>query len=250
MLLNIQFLRFVAAMLVVLYHTAAQVPHSQSAVYGLFALGQAIGFAGVDIFFVISGFIMAFTTLDQGGRLASLGFTRRRLGGDPGIGKSTLLLQAVSNFAGKLKCLYVTGEESLQQISMRARRLGLAADELDCLTETCVERVMAVAAEAKPDLLVIDSIQTLYSDEVQSAPGSISQVRESAAHLVRFAKENNCAIFLVGHVTKEGALAGPRVLEHMVDAVLYFESDSGSRYRIIRSFKNRFGTVNETLSSS
>ena len=167
------------------------------------------------------------------------------LGGEPGIGKSTLLLQAVSKLARNLKCLYVTGEESLQQIGMRARRLGLAVDKLDCLTETCVQQVIDVAAEAKPDLLVIDSIQTLYSDEIQSAPGSVSQVRESAAHLVRFAKENNCAIFLVGHVTKEGALAGPRILEHMVDAVLYFESDSGSRYRIVRSFKNRFGTVNE-----
>jgi len=167
------------------------------------------------------------------------------IGGDPGIGKSTLLLQAVSGMTENLKCLYVTGEESLQQIGMRAARLGLATDKLDCLTETCVERIIAVAAEAKSDLLVIDSIQTLYSDDVQSAPGSVSQVRESAAHLVRYAKENACAIFLVGHVTKEGALAGPRILEHMVDAVLYFESDSGSRYRIIRSFKNRFGTVNE-----
>jgi DNA repair protein RadA/Sms len=167
------------------------------------------------------------------------------LGGDPGIGKSTLLLQAVAKLSGALKCLYVSGEESLQQIGMRAQRLDLSVDDLDCLTETCVESVIETASIEKPDLLVIDSIQTLYSAEVQSAPGSVSQVRESAAHLVRYAKENDCAIILVGHVTKEGALAGPRVLEHMVDAVLYFESDSGSRYRIIRGFKNRFGTVNE-----
>jgi DNA repair protein RadA/Sms len=167
------------------------------------------------------------------------------LGGDPGIGKSTLLLQAVARMVTSLKCLYVTGEESLQQIGMRAQRLGLEVGDLECLTETCVEEIVNAASTGKPDLLVIDSIQTLYSEAVQSAPGSVSQVRESAAHLVRFAKENNCAIILVGHVTKEGALAGPRVLEHMVDAVLYFESDSGSRYRIIRGVKNRFGTVNE-----
>lgn len=167
------------------------------------------------------------------------------LGGDPGIGKSTLLLQAVTELAGQLKCLYVTGEESLQQIGMRAKRLGLDAGELECLTETCVESIIDTASGAHPGILVIDSIQTLYSEDVESAPGSVSQVRESAAHLVRYAKESNCAIFLVGHVTKEGALAGPRVLEHMVDAVLYFESDSGSRYRVIRAFKNRFGTVNE-----
>ncbi len=167
------------------------------------------------------------------------------LGGDPGIGKSTLLLQVACKLAANLKCLYVTGEESLQQIGMRAQRLGLETERLECLTETCVESVINAAIAVKPDLLVIDSIQTLYSSEVQSAPGSVSQVRESAAHLVRYAKENDCAIILVGHVTKDGALAGPRVLEHMVDAVLYFESDSGSRYRIIRGVKNRFGAVNE-----
>lgn len=167
------------------------------------------------------------------------------IGGDPGIGKSTLLLQAVAQLSGVMNCLYVNGEESLSQIGMRARRLGLALDDLNCLAETCVESVIDAAQSSKPGLMVIDSIQTLYSEEVQSAPGSVSQVRESAAHLVRYAKENQCVIFLVGHVTKEGALAGPRVLEHMVDAVLYFESDSGSRFRIIRSFKNRFGTVNE-----
>jgi DNA repair protein RadA/Sms len=167
------------------------------------------------------------------------------LGGDPGIGKSTLMLQALAKISSTLKCLYVTGEESLQQIGMRATRLGLDKDKLECLTETCVEFILDAASQTRPGLLLVDSIQTLYSSEVQSAPGSVSQVRESAALLVRYAKENNCTIILVGHVTKEGALAGPRVLEHMVDAVLYFESDSGSRYRIIRGVKNRFGAVNE-----
>jgi DNA repair protein RadA/Sms len=167
------------------------------------------------------------------------------IGGDPGIGKSTLLLQAVSRLAPETTCLYVSGEESLQQISMRARRLGLDSDALECLTETCVEQVLAVVADSAPGLVVIDSIQTLWSEAVDSAPGAVSQVRESAAALVRHAKQQGCTMLLVGHVTKDGALAGPRVLEHMVDAVLYFESDSGSRYRIVRSVKNRFGTVNE-----
>ncbi len=170
------------------------------------------------------------------------------LGGDPGIGKSTLLLQALAAIGaveGDGGSLYVTGEESLQQISLRARRLGLDAGALECLTETCVEHILAAVAQRKPSLVVIDSIQTLFSEQVQSAPGSVSQVRESAAALVRHAKQAQCTMLLVGHVTKEGALAGPRVLEHMVDAVLYFESDSGSRYRIVRSVKNRFGTVNE-----
>lgn len=176
------------------------------------------------------------------------------LGGDPGIGKSTLLLQALAAMAPDSGedspeaaggALYVTGEESLQQISMRARRLGLEAGALQCLTETCVERILAAVSEREPSLVVIDSIQTLFSEQLDSAPGSVSQVRESAAALVRHAKQTRCTMLLVGHVTKEGALAGPRVLEHMVDAVLYFESDSGSRYRIVRSVKNRFGTVNE-----
>lgn len=167
------------------------------------------------------------------------------IGGDPGIGKSTLILQALDELAAHTSTLYVTGEESLQQIGMRAKRLGLNPERFNCLTETCVERVLDTLVSHRPELVVIDSIQTLYSAEVQSAPGSVSQVRESAAALVRYAKENSCTMLLVGHVTKEGALAGPRVLEHMVDAVLYFESDSGSRYRIVRSFKNRFGTVNE-----
>jgi DNA repair protein RadA/Sms len=167
------------------------------------------------------------------------------IGGDPGIGKSTLLLQVLAGLMGQLKCLYVSGEESLQQINMRAKRLGLDVGHLRCLTETNVEQILGVAENEKPGLVVIDSIQTLYSETVQSAPGSVSQVRESAAGLVRYAKQMNCAMVLVGHVTKDGSLAGPRILEHMVDAVLYFQSDEGSRYRVIRAFKNRFGAVNE-----
>ncbi|HKX55584.1 MAG TPA: DNA repair protein RadA, partial [Xanthomonadales bacterium] len=167
------------------------------------------------------------------------------LGGDPGIGKSTLLLQLTAALAGRISSLYVTGEESLDQVSMRARRLGLELKGIRCLAETAIERILAAAAREKPGLLIVDSIQTVYSSEVQSAPGSISQVRESAAQLVRWAKENHCAVVLVGHVTKEGSLAGPRILEHMVDAVLYFESDGSSRYRVIRAVKNRFGAVNE-----
>ncbi len=167
------------------------------------------------------------------------------IGGDPGIGKSTLLLQVLAGLMGQLKCLYVSGEESLQQINMRAKRLGLDVGALRCLTETNVEQILKVTGEEKPDLVVVDSIQTLHSEQVQSAPGSVAQVRESAAALVRYAKQMNCAVVLVGHVTKDGSLAGPRILEHMVDAVLYFQSDEGSRYRVIRAFKNRFGAVNE-----
>ena len=167
------------------------------------------------------------------------------LGGDPGIGKSTLLLQVLAKLAGRSNCLYVSGEESLQQINMRAKRLQLDVGGLKCLTETSVERILDAAQKERPGLLVVDSIQTLHSDQVDSAPGSVSQVRETAAALVRHAKQANCAMVLVGHVTKDGALAGPRILEHMVDAVLYFQSDEGSRYRVIRAFKNRFGAVNE-----
>ncbi len=167
------------------------------------------------------------------------------IGGDPGIGKSTLLLQVLAGLMGRLKCLYVSGEESLQQINMRARRLNLDVGALPCLTETNVEQILNVAQKEKPELIVVDSIQTLHSEQVESAPGSVSQVRESAAGLVRYAKQMNCAMVLIGHVTKDGALAGPRILEHMVDAVLYFQSDEGSRYRVIRAFKNRFGAVNE-----
>jgi DNA repair protein RadA/Sms len=167
------------------------------------------------------------------------------IGGDPGIGKSTLILQALAELGRDGSCLYVTGEESLQQVAMRARRLGLEAQRFDCLTETSVERILETVAKHQSEVVVVDSIQTLYAEDVQSAPGSVSQVRESASALVRYAKQKRCTMLLIGHVTKEGALAGPRILEHMVDAVLYFESDSGSRYRIVRSFKNRFGAVNE-----
>jgi len=167
------------------------------------------------------------------------------IGGDPGIGKSTLLLQALASFAGSLKALYVTGEESPEQVSVRARRLGVAADQVRLLAETSVERIIEHARSEVPQVMVIDSIQTLYTEVLQSAPGSVGQVRESAAQLVRFAKQTGTALFLVGHVTKEGTLAGPRVLEHMVDTVLYFEGEPGERYRMIRATKNRFGAVNE-----
>ncbi|MDP3858024.1 MAG: DNA repair protein RadA [Stagnimonas sp.] len=167
------------------------------------------------------------------------------IGGDPGIGKSTLLLQVLAGVEGRLKTLYITGEESLTQVHLRARRLGLPRLDLPVLAETSVEQVLAVLAREKPGLVVLDSIQTLYTDSLDSAPGSVSQLRETTAQVVRYAKQSGCTIILVGHVTKEGAIAGPRVLEHMVDTVLYFEQDVGSRYRIIRAIKNRFGAVNE-----
>jgi len=167
------------------------------------------------------------------------------IGGDPGIGKSTLLLQVLSTLSGRLDSLYVTGEESLQQISLRASRLGIKGDEIRLYSETSVERIVAAADRERPQVMVLDSIQTLYTEALQSAPGSVAQVRESAAQLVRFAKQSGIAMFLVGHVTKDGQLAGPRVLEHMVDTVLYFEGDPGDRYRILRAIKNRFGAVNE-----
>jgi DNA repair protein RadA/Sms len=167
------------------------------------------------------------------------------IGGDPGIGKSTLLLQALASFGDRLKSLYITGEESPEQVAVRAQRLGVAADSLRLLAETSVERIVEHARAEQPQVMVIDSIQTLYTELLQSAPGSVAQVRESAAQLVRFAKQTGTALFLVGHVTKEGTLAGPRVLEHMVDTVLYFEGEPGERYRVIRAIKNRFGAVNE-----
>ncbi len=166
------------------------------------------------------------------------------IGGDPGIGKSTILIQALASFS-KLKSLYVTGEESLQQVSLRAKRLELPLDNLRLLTETSVEQILAQVKLEKPELMVIDSIQTIYTEHLQSAPGSVSQIREATAQLTRFAKQSNTAMFIVGHVTKEGTLAGPRVLEHMVDTVLYFEGNPGERYRILRAVKNRFGAVNE-----
>jgi DNA repair protein RadA/Sms len=167
------------------------------------------------------------------------------IGGDPGIGKSTLLLQALANFAGRRACLYVTGEESLAQVAARAGRLGLAIDGLLALAETCVERILETASALNPQVIVIDSIQTIWSELLPAAPGSVSQVRETAARLTRYAKEQGASVLLVGHVTKEGGIAGPRVLEHMVDAVLYFEGDVGSRFRVLRAFKNRYGAVNE-----
>lgn len=167
------------------------------------------------------------------------------IGGDPGIGKSTILLQTMTHLSQQQNALYITGEESLEQVSMRAKRLGLQADKLRMLTETNVEKIIKAASKEKPAVMVVDSIQTIFTDYTNSAPGSVSQVRESAAQLVRFAKQSGTALFLVGHVTKEGALAGPRVLEHMVDSVLYFEGDRNSRFRMIRAVKNRFGAVNE-----
>jgi DNA repair protein RadA/Sms len=167
------------------------------------------------------------------------------IGGDPGIGKSTLLIQALATIGAHAPVLYVTGEESTQQVALRARRLGLQGNNVRLLAENRVEQILAVAATEKPLVMVIDSIQTVYTDSLQSAPGSVAQVRESAAQFVRYAKASGIGLFLVGHVTKEGALAGPRVLEHMVDTVLYFEGDTGSQFRIVRAIKNRFGAVNE-----
>jgi DNA repair protein RadA/Sms len=167
------------------------------------------------------------------------------IGGDPGIGKSTLLLQAAANLADGRTVLYVTGEESPEQVGLRARRLGVAERPLQLVAETCIERVLETVEKLKPAVLVVDSIQTVYTEILQSAPGSVAQLRESAGLLVRFAKSRGTAVLLVGHVTKEGAIAGPRVLEHMVDTVLYFENDVGSRYRVIRAVKNRFGAANE-----
>ncbi len=167
------------------------------------------------------------------------------IGGDPGIGKSTLLLSAIANISRTKRACYVTGEESLDQIGLRADRLGVGQAPVQLLSETCVEGIIAALATEPPDVLVIDSIQTLFSEQLESAPGSVAQLRECTAQLVRFAKQRDVATVLVGHVTKEGTLAGPRVLEHMVDTVLYFESDLGSRFRIIRAAKNRFGAANE-----
>lgn len=166
------------------------------------------------------------------------------LGGDPGIGKSTILLQTLCYLSAHIPALYVTGEESLAQVTLRARRLGLG-EELKLLAETSVERIIEIAKREAPQVMVIDSIQTMYTENLQSAPGGVGQVRESAGRLVQFAKQTGIAVFFVGHVTKEGTLAGPRVLEHMVDTVLYFEGQSDSRYRVIRAVKNRFGAVNE-----
>ncbi len=168
------------------------------------------------------------------------------IGGDPGIGKSTLLLQALDALQrSALSTLYVTGEESGAQVALRARRLGLDNSMVSVLAETQLEKILATLEQTQPAIAVIDSIQTVYSDALSSAPGSVAQVRECAAHLTRVAKATGVAIVLVGHVTKEGALAGPRVLEHMVDTVLYFEGDTHSSFRLVRAIKNRFGAVNE-----
>jgi len=167
------------------------------------------------------------------------------IGGDPGIGKSTLLLQTLCHIGGRQRVVYVSGEESAQQIAMRAKRLGLDASPVELLAEINLERIVAILQTHKPDVAVIDSIQTVYSEALQSAPGSVAQVRECSAQLTRLAKQLGITVILVGHVTKEGSLAGPRVLEHIVDTVLYFEGDPNSSFRLVRAFKNRFGAVNE-----
>ena len=167
------------------------------------------------------------------------------IGGDPGIGKSTLLLQCAEALAPRVKVLYVTGEESGAQVALRARRLGLEGRQVRVVAEIQLERIAQALEDEQPAFVVIDSIQTLYSDQLTSAPGSVAQVRECAAQLTRIAKASGCAVVLVGHVTKEGAIAGPRVLEHIVDAVLYFEGDTHSSFRLVRAIKNRYGAVNE-----
>jgi DNA repair protein RadA/Sms len=168
------------------------------------------------------------------------------VGGDPGIGKSTLLIQVASELSlGSGKVLYVSGEESPEQIKLRAERLRIDSDRILLLSETHLEGIIATASGISPDAIIIDSIQTMYSEELTSAPGSVGQVRECAAKLMYFAKRSRVPLFLIGHVTKEGALAGPRVLEHIVDTVLYFEGDRGHAYRILRTVKNRFGSTNE-----
>jgi len=167
------------------------------------------------------------------------------IGGDPGIGKSTLLLQAVDALSMQMKVLYVTGEESGAQVAMRARRLGLAGTQVRVIAEINLEKILATLEVEQPAFCVIDSIQTLYSEQLTSAPGSVAQVRECAAQLTRTAKATGISMVLVGHVTKDGALAGPRVLEHIVDTVLYFEGDTHSSFRLVRAIKNRFGAVNE-----
>ena len=167
------------------------------------------------------------------------------IGGDPGIGKSTLLLQVLCHLGKSAQAIYVSGEESPQQIAMRAKRLGLDASSVEILAEINLEKILATLHTHKPNIAVIDSIQTVYSEALQSAPGSVAQVRECSAQLTRLAKQLGITVILVGHVTKEGSLAGPRVLEHIVDTVLYFEGDQNSSFRLIRAFKNRFGAVNE-----
>ena len=167
------------------------------------------------------------------------------IGGEPGAGKSTLLLQTMCTLAQSMNALYVTGEESLQQVAMRAKRLGLATNKLKMLSETSVENICAIATKEQPKIMVIDSIQVMHMADIQSAPGSVSQVRESAAFLTRYAKQNHVAMLLVGHVTKDGSLAGPKVLEHCIDCSIMLEGSTDSRFRTLRGQKNRFGAVNE-----
>ena len=167
------------------------------------------------------------------------------IGGDPGVGKSTLLLQALADINKRAPVLYVSGEESAEQLALRARRLDLGKSDMNLLAENRMEQILATIGDQSELVVVIDSIQTVFTDLLQSAPGSVAQVRECAAQLVRLAKHRNLSLFLVGHVTKEGTLAGPRVLEHMVDTVLYFEGDTSSSFRVVRAMKNRFGAVNE-----
>ncbi len=167
------------------------------------------------------------------------------IGGDPGIGKSTLLLQTVAKLSTQASCVYITGEESADQIRLRARRLGLEKSKIAIAAETSLRDIIASLDSEKPEVVVIDSIQTIYSDNIESAPGTVGQVRACANELIKLAKRNNFILFLVGHVTKEGNIAGPRVLEHMVDTVLYFEGDRGHHFRILRSVKNRFGATDE-----
>ena len=179
-----------------------------------------------------------------GGGLVSGGVTL--IGGDPGIGKSTLLLQATSRLVAQgIRCLYVTGEESASQVALRAKRLGIDPVGISLMSEIEVEKIEAALIRLKPTFVVIDSIQTLFSSALESAPGSVTQVRECSARLTRLAKTSDITLVFVGHVTKEGSLAGPRILEHIVDTVLYFEGDSHSNFRLVRAFKNRFGAVNE-----
>lgn len=167
------------------------------------------------------------------------------IGGDPGIGKSTLLLQALASLSQRGSVLYVTGEESAEQIALRAQRLGVSGDDVDLLSEIRLEQIVETLTQRRPGVAVIDSIQTLYSGELTAAPGSVSQVRECAAQLTRIAKQTGITLIMIGHVTKDGALAGPRVLEHIVDTVLYFEGDAHTSFRLVRAVKNRFGAVNE-----
>ncbi len=167
------------------------------------------------------------------------------IGGSPGAGKSTLLLQTMCRLADQMKTLYVTGEESLQQVAMRAHRLGLPTDNLNMLSETSIEQICEIASQEEPKLMVIDSIQVMHMADIQSSPGSVAQVRETAAYLTRFAKTRGVAIIMVGHVTKDGSLAGPKVLEHCIDCSVLLDGDADSRFRTLRSHKNRFGAVNE-----